>query len=167
MQIDLRKATITISDGTLPTPKSISVKVGEGNLTFSEKHNVEYKLDRGLLDKVRLGDEVPLDLKFDFVWEWISGTAAPVVVMPNEAITGTGEAEIDGWVSSDSDACRPYAVDIEVEYDPGTVCGADKETITFTDFRWESLDFDIKAGTISCSGKCNITTPVVDREAQA
>jgi hypothetical protein len=37
-------------------------------------------------------------------------------------------------------------------------CTGDQEEIVLEDFRWESLDHDLKAGTISCTGKCNKKT---------
>jgi hypothetical protein len=38
-------------------------------------------------------------------------------------------------------------------------CGTGGRVITFPDFRQESIDFDPKAGTISFTGKCNVTKP--------
>jgi hypothetical protein len=83
---------------------SITVKVGDGTLTYSEKRNMEYTLDRGRLDEVREGDEVPMDVKFDFVWDYIKGSA--VALSPpsvEDALKKIGLAST--WVSSDTDAC--------------------------------------------------------------
>jgi hypothetical protein len=135
----------------------ITVKVGEGTLTYSEKRTMEYTLNRGTLDEVREGDEVPMDVAFDLVWEYITGTTgAPTV---EDALKKIGEAST--WRSSDTDACKPYAVDIVVEYEPD--CTGDPETITLPDFRWEALDHDLKAGTIKCTGKCNATVAEIVR----
>jgi hypothetical protein len=150
--IDLKKATLKIKDGT-GTPKTLTVKIGEGNLTYSEKRNNEYILDRGVLSDVKQGDEVPMEVSFDFMWEYILGSSstAPSV---EEALKGASRI---GWISTDSDACRPYAVDLELEYLPTPSTCGDQEVITFPDFRWESLEHDLRGASISCSGKCNAT----------
>jgi len=146
------------------TLKEIEVKIGEGNLTYSENRNIEYILDRGNLDDVREGDQVPLDVSFDFQWEYIVGSSGSAIPTVEEALKGTGEAA--AWVSTDSDACRPFAVDLEITYAPvPSTCG-DQEVITFSDFRYETLDHDLREGTISCAGKCNVTTATAVRTAQ-
>jgi len=164
-QIDLKDCTITLKDGD---GHSLEVKVGEGNLTYTESRNIQYTLDRGHLDEVREGDEVPMDVKLDFTWEYLRGSplsASGGTPSIEEALKNIGNA--DDWVSSDSDACRPYAVDIEVVYAPQPANCGDKETITLADFRYEKLDHDIKAGTVSVTGKCNVTQASVVRAAQA
>ncbi len=144
--------------------KNIEVKIGEGNLTYSENRNIDYILDRGLLDDVREGDQVPMDVNFDFQWEYIVGSSGSAIPTVEEALKGTGEAA--AWVSTDSDACRPYAVDLEIEYLPvPSTCG-DGEVITFSDFRYETLDHDLREGTISCAGRCNVTKAAAVRTAQ-
>ncbi len=144
--------------------QSITVKIGTGTLTYDEKRNMEYTLDRGTLDEVREGDEVPMDVKFDFVWDYIVGGLGdddPPSV--EDALKQLNAAE--EWVSSDADTCRPYAVDLVIEYVP--TCDGDTETITLEDYRWESLAHDLKAGTISSTGKCNHKIATVVRAAAA
>ena len=158
-QIDLKKCTITLSDGAT-TPVEVEVKVGEGNLTYTEARTIEYNLDRGSLTggTVREGDEVPVDVSMDFVWEYLISNSGSSIV---EMIKGD-----DSLTSTDSDTCQPYACDITILYEPTPAACGDKETITLSDFRWESLDYDLSAGTISCTGKCNITEVTAVREAQ-
>jgi len=143
-------------------PHEIEVKIGEGTLTYDEKRNMEYTLDRGRLDTVREGDEVPMEIKLDFTWEFIravTGSGTPTV---EEALKKIGEAS--AWESSSDDACEPYAVDLQLEYIPD--CAADGyETFLFPDFRWESLAHDAKAGTVSVTGKCNATQATITRVA--
>ena len=164
-QIDLKNAMLYIRDGTTPTAEEIEIKIGEGNLTFSEKINREYTLNRGTLDEVRNGDEVPMDVSFDILWDYIKGSSTtgedPSV---EDALKQRGNAA--AWESTDSDTCRPYAVDIVIVYTPSPSACGDSETITFPDFRYESLDHDLRGGTASCSGKCNATEPTVVRAAQ-
>ena len=156
--ITLRNSVLKIKDGS-GTPNSLTVKIGDGNLTWSEKRNVEYKLNRGLVDEVRLGDDIPMDVRFDFVWDFLkSDTGEPVTI--EEALKKTGAAA--SWVSSDADTCRPYAVDLEFTYDPD--CGATKtEVIVLPDFRWEELAHDPKAGQVAVTGKCNATEALKSR----
>lgn len=139
----------------LRSSNQITITVGEGNLTFTEARNVEYTLDRGVLDEVRLGDEIPVSVTLDTVWEYYSGSSTSGAdPTPVEAIKKKGNAS--SWVSTDADACRPYAVDIVILYAPD--CGGfDQEEIILPDFRWESIDFDLDGGTISMSGSCNST----------
>lgn len=162
-QIDLKQATIKLKDGA---SASLEIKVGEGNVSYSEKRNINYTLDRGLLDEVREGDQVPVDVSFGLVWEYVTGgSATGAVGTVEDFLKRRGVYAAN--TSSDADTCRPYAVDIEIVYDP-TCAGAavlPQETILLSDFRWESLDHDLKAGTISCTGKCNITQATSTRQA--
>ena len=154
--IDLKETTIKIKDAGV---NEVEIKIGEGNLTYSEKRNIEYFKDRGNLDLVREGDEEPVDLSFDFVWEWLRTNNATVTV--EEALKQTGAAA--AWASTGG-TCEPYAVDLELIYNP--TCGTTQsEKITFSEFRYEQLDHDLRAGTVSASGKCNETAPTVERIA--
>jgi hypothetical protein len=158
MKIDLKHAIFSIKDGS-GTPKTLEIKIGEGTLTFSEKRTIEYVKNRGLLDTTREGDQDPVDIRFDFIWEHLKSATGDTVPTPYEALKKIGAAST--WTSSDSDACQPYAVDIELVYT--APCGTDVETITFSDFRYESIDGDPKAGTVSVTGKANIVAPTITR----
>jgi len=142
--------------------QQIEIKVGDGNITYTEHRNYEYMLDRGDLDTVREGDEVPMDVKLDCTYEHIT-TGTSEDISPMDALKGTGEAS--GWVSSASDPCEPYAIDIEVEHIP-PCGGAQKELTLFPDFRAETKEINFKEATISLTGKCNVIEPVVTREDQ-
>lgn len=152
-------AALTIAAMTGTPPNILEVKIGEGNLTYTEKRNIEYRRNRGLLDTVREGQEEPVEVSFDLIWEYLkSDTNEPVTV--KEALTRTGAAA--AWTSTAIDPCEPYAVDLEVRYAPP--CATDKdELIVLQDFRWESLDHNLKDGAISCKGNCNITRAVSSR----
>ena len=152
-QISLKKSTMKLKDGTSPTPNSITIKFGQGNLTYSEKRSMEYLLDRGVVDEVREGDDIPVDVKFEGKWDYVTAENGDPPTI-EDCLKNVGEAS--DWVSSDSDACRPYALDIEITYAPSCT-GVQNEVISLQDFRWESIDHDLKAGTLSVSGKCNIT----------
>jgi hypothetical protein len=140
--------------------RSLEVKVGEGNLTYDEKRNMEYKKDRGKLNTVREGDEDPIDVRLDIQWEWLSAAGSDTAPTTEEVLKKEGLAST--WVSSATDTCEPYAVDIVIDYDPNC-SGVDGERITLSDYRWESLNHDLKAGTLSTSGKCNVTRATKER----
>jgi len=132
----------------------VAVTIGEGNLSYTEAQNMDYTLDRGNLDTVRQGDDVPVDVTMEFSYEFVT-TGTGEVITPSDALKGIGEA--DEWVSSSSDLCEPYAVDIEIDRELS--CGSvESENTILADYRWESLEFSLRDATISSSGKCNITT---------
>jgi hypothetical protein len=136
--VDLKDATVTVN--------GVTIKVGEGNITWTEHNPMTYVLDRGELDDVKKGDEQPVDVKLDAMWEIMTSTG---VANLEDAIKGTGTDS----TSSDPDTCRPFACDIVVALAPD--CGSNMN-YTLADFRWETMDHDLKAATISTTGKCNI-----------
>ena len=144
-------------------PIVIDVTIGEGNLTWTEAKEYEYLLDRGDLDTVKEGDEQPLEISLEFVYEHVL-TGTGEVVTPVDAVKGIGGAS--EWVSSATDLCEPYAIDLEILH--CVPCGTDEdELIVFPDFRWESLEYDLSAATISTSGKCNASDPTITRSDNA
>ncbi len=159
-RIDFKNAVLKIKDGG---SNNIEVILGEGNFTWTENVERIYELDRGQLDDVVNGDEQPLEVSMDFKWlqiKAVSGGAATI----EDALKKRGGAA--SWVSADSDACRPYAVDLELTHTPTCEDGP-KEVVTFPDFRYESLSHDLKEGTCSCSGKCNATEPTIVTTSQS
>ena len=157
-QIDLKNATLKLKDGG---SEELEVKIGEGNLTWTEKVNRIYTKDRGLLNDVRDGDDEPVEVSIDFIWEFLKAdTGNPP--SPVDVLKQRGEAS--AWVSTDADACRPFAVDIEILYEPP--CGGElNEKIVLSDFRYEQLQYDLRNASVAVSGKCNVTEATVTREA--
>ena len=64
-QRSIRDGIITMKDGG---SEEITVKIGEGNLTWNERRNVDYTRDRGVISDVRLGDDEAIEVSFDFVF---------------------------------------------------------------------------------------------------
>ncbi len=160
--VDFKNATLVIEDGTTPTPNSFTVVFGEGTFNWTESRELIYDKNRGVLDNVRLGDEVPLELSLVGRWEYLIASTGDDVQLV-DVLDQSGEAA--DWVSSDADTCAPYAVDLRLTYTP--ICEADDTEINlFPDFRWEKRDFAIKDGQISLSGKCNVTKSTKTRVAQ-
>ena len=139
--------------------QQVSIKIGEGNLTYTINKEYEYVLDRGDIDTVREGDQQPMDVSVDAVYEQIT-TGTSETITPYDALNGVGDAS--EWVSSATDACEPYAVDLEVVH--ARSCGSTQdETTVLPDFRYESLEVDLDGGTFAISGRCNAVTPTVTR----
>jgi len=168
-QIDLKNTTLIMRDGATPTPNVLDIKIGEGNLTWTERVERNYVLDRGKLDIVNNGDEQPVEVSIDAVWEFITapvGSAAPTII---DFLRRVGEAA--AFVSVDPDVCQPYAVELEIKHVPlcagAAVNLSDDIEITIIDiFRYEQVDFDLRAGTFAISGRANVVTAVSSRFAQ-
>lgn len=155
----------TYADGGVITflNQQINIKIGDGNITYTENNNYEYETDRGQLDTVREGDEAPMDVNVDFVYEFIT-TGTSEAITPMDALKKRNKAS--EWVSSSSDPCEPYAIDIEVEYTP-PCGGAEIETTVFPDFRPDSKEVDFGEAQVSVTGRCNAVEPIVTRTAQS
>jgi hypothetical protein len=141
----------------------IEIAVGEGNLTWTEAKEYEYLRERGDLDTVKEADEQPVEMSLEFVYEYIK-TQSGQTITATDALKQQGEAA--EWVSSSDDLCEPYAVDVLVKH--CVPCGTDEdEDVLFTDFRYESLDFDVGEATIAVGGRCNVSEPAVTRSDDA
>jgi hypothetical protein len=143
--------------------QQIDIKIGDGNITYTENTNYDYDLDRGVLDTVREGDQAPMDVNLDFVYEYIT-TGTGETITPMDAVKQKGGAS--EWVNAAADPCEPYAVDIEVVYTP-PCGGAEIETTLFPDFRPDSKEVDLGEANVSVSGRCNALEPTVTRAAQS
>ncbi|MEN6367692.1 MAG: hypothetical protein ABFC88_12850 [Thermoguttaceae bacterium] len=153
----------TYADGAVLSflPQQLDIKVGEGNITYTEHNNYDYLMDRGNLDTVKEGDQVPMDVKLECVFEHIT-TGTNEYVSPMDALKKTGAAS--EWVNAAADKCEPYCVYVVVLHTP-PCGGAEKERVTFPDFRSEQREINYKDATISITGKCKATEPIVEREA--
>ena len=140
-------------------PQQLNIKVGDGDLKWTENDNFKYDLDRGILDGVRLGDDAPMDVDFNFAFEHITtGTNEPI--SPMDALKAVGAAA--EWVSAASDKCEPFAVDVIVTNSPN--CNVDFwEIIEFPEFRSDKREASIKDANIAITGKCNATEPIITR----
>lgn len=142
-------------------PQQIDVTIGDGNLTYTENRELEYELDRGELDSVRQGDDQPMEVTLDMVYEFVT-TGTSETITPVDALKRKNGAE--EWVSSSADACEPYSVDLEVQHEPACGGGSTEDEITlFPDFRWDSLEFDLREATTSATGRCNAVEPTITR----
>jgi hypothetical protein len=155
-------ASAVVNDAVITfLPHLLYIQIGDGNLTFTETVERIYDRDRGILDTVRNGDEQPLELNLEFTYVFVTSETNKVVT-PVDALKQLNDAS--EWVSSDSDQCAPYAVNIELRH--CLPCGTDQdEKLVFTDFRYETLEYDTQEATIAVSGRCNVTDAVATRLA--
>lgn len=159
-RMDIKETIFRLEDGS---GEKLTVKVGEGTISYTEKKTREFLLDRGTLDAVRNGDQEPLEVSWQLAWEFITGAPDATVPTIEDALKQRGVAA--DWTSSNPDACQPYSVDLVALYTP--VCNSEvKEKWTFPMFYYENLDHDFKAGTIACQGRCNALEPTVERGNQ-
>lgn len=156
--IPVDNAVITVG------PNVLKAKIGEGNLTFSAKRAMTYVREKRSIVNgfVMTGDDEPMDVKLDLVWEFLSSDTGDPPTF-EEALNQTGNAA--AWVTSGADPCEPYCVNLEVVYTPPCT-GVKAEVILLEEYRWESLDHDLKAGTLSTSGKAKMLLPNTSRVAQ-
>jgi len=156
-QIDLKNTTITLRDAGV---NSLVVKVANGVFNWSETKNRKYVTAREDLDTVVDEVATPVEIRFDLIWEFLRASAGSGTPTPHDVMKNRGEAA--AWVSTDADICAPFSIDVELVHNPGCA-GVQSETILFSDFRYEKLEQDPKAGTLSVSGKCNQVEPTVTR----
>ena len=150
-----------VSDGDAITflPQRITVSVGDGDMTWTENRDLIYDLDRGVLDTVRHGDDQPLEVSLGFTFEYVT-TESGQTITPVDALKQIGEAS--EWVSSSSDLCEPYAVDLYVVH--CVPCGTDlDQDFLFSDFRYESLEYSLADAAVAVSGRCNVTDVTTTR----
>lgn len=140
-------------------PHQIEINIGDGNLTYDEKRSIKYIRNRNVLDTVRLDQDEPMEVKLDALWEFVRADTNEVPTI-EDAVKQRGVAS--DWITSAADTCEPYAVDIEIEYDPPCT-GVKREFILLTDFRYESFSHDLKMGVFAVTGKCNVTEATVSR----
>ncbi len=150
----------SVADDTFITMlgRTVEIHLGEGTLTYSEKRAVVYVLNRGKIYTVKLGDDAPMDVSFQFIWEFLRAGSgeAPTIEEALRKITAASD-----WVSSSPDPCEPYSVDIIICNIPP--CVGNSETIVLKYFRHEDLSHDLKAGTVSVTGKANVAFADVTR----
>lgn len=158
-----KSATGIPSDGAVIAflGRVLEIKVGDGNLTYEEKREIEYVRDRGALDDVQEGDEQPVEVSLSMVWEELRALDPTGTPTPEEVLKQTGAAA--AWQSSDSDTCKMYAIDIELEALKAGCPAGFVERVTLPDYRWESLPHNLSDATVETTGKCNATQAIVAR----
>jgi len=144
-------------------PQRLLIKIGEGDVSWSETKEYIYDRDRDELDTVRQGQDQPMSVDMAFTFEYVTASTSNPPT-PADALNQDGEAS--EWVSSSADPCEPYAIDVVILH--CVPCGTDEDQeITLPDFRNESLDFSIADASVATSGQCNATRATVVRSTHA
>lgn len=157
--IDFKYAKLTILDGT-GTPNTLVVYFGEGNFSYSEQRPLEYKKDRGKVatGQVRLADEEPVQVTINASWTEMRAASGGAVTA-EEAVKKIGAAS--AWTTTGG-ACEPYSVDLQFEYG-GECSGTLGHRLTFSEFRYDKIDYDASGGTFVMTGSCKETMPTIIR----
>lgn len=140
----------------------LAIRVGEGTLTWSEKKPREYKKDRGRLYEVRNADEEPMDVTMQFMYELLTASTGDPPT-PSDVLKRRGEAA--SWLSTASDQCSPYCVNIRLDHRPAGCTTFEVERVVLPFFYYESMDHNPKEGSINIQGKCNAVEAIVSRLA--
>jgi hypothetical protein len=160
--MDLKNCTVKFKDGS-SSANIIEIKMDEGNIKWTETRNIIVKRDRGEIDYLHEGDEEPCKVTLEGRFASITSSSGDDVT-PLEFLTKTGAASA---YKSTADACAADAIDIivEVEQPCGTI--VEDEIITFSEFTYQTLGGDFKAGQLSIDGICNSVRPTSVRTTLA
>lgn len=140
-------------------PQRLEIQVGEGEISWSETREFIYDRDRDILDTVRQGQDQPMSVDIAFTFEYLT-TGTGETMSPVDALKRTNAAS--EWVSSSSDLCEPYAVDVVILH--CIPCGTNQDQeILLPDFRYETLDYSVNDAAVSVSGQCNATDAIITR----
>jgi len=159
----LKNCTIRFIDGTTPTPEELEIKVDDGNLQWTEKRTIDVKLDRGELDYLEEGDDVPCELTLDCRFAAVTSSSGDDVT-PIEFLKKQGAAST---FKSTAALCAADAINIEVTVSHECGTSIEDEIITFSDFTYENIGGNFKDGTLNISGKCNSKGPTSIRTTLA
>lgn len=152
----------TISDGAVITylPQRILMKVGDNDFEWNEPNEPIFDLDRDVLDGVRSGPEVPMELNYASVLNFLVASSGQPVT-PYEALHRTGGAA--DWHTTSIDPCEPYCIDVFILDIPP--CGSElAEVMYFRRFYPTNKRGSIRDAVLEIVGKCNATKPEVTRE---
>lgn len=138
--------------------RCLEVKVGDGNITYDTERQIDYELDRGHIDAVVEGDDVPVGFSLDLIYEWLTSATGATIPTPKDVLKKRGAAA--DWVTAGADPCEPYAIKIEIDYAPP--CNVDHEITTLPEARVESLNHDLQNSSIAARGRCKVKdiTPI-------
>lgn len=141
--------------------RALEVKVGDGNISYDTERQLEYELDRGKIDAVVEGDDTPVSVNLDLVYEFLTAATGANIPTPMDVLKQRGEAA--DWLSAGDDPCEPYCVAIEVDYEPP--CDVYHEITPLPEFRAESISHDLQNATIAVRGQCKVKDIVPYRRA--
>jgi len=161
--------TPAIATGSVPAdddvitwlPQRVEMKVGEGDVEFTENQEAIIDTDRGLLDGMRSGTEQAMTISSSFVYDWLRASSGdPITVY--EALKRKGDAA--GWHNAALDPCEPYQVDMFIIDRPD--CGSEEaEIMFFRRMRTTSISASVAGASVSLEGTCMVVEPEIQRVA--
>lgn len=157
--IDLKDCAFFLIDGT--GTNYILIRVGEGNLTYSVKRNIEQRMIRGQLWETREADQIPTDIAFQFRWDYIHGSSGDPPTI-EDAFYNEGEAS--SWTSATSDTNSPFCLNLQIVHSkvcikPNGMTVNTSETHNFPEFNFTELNHSVKDGTVDVKGVSNRVRP--------
>lgn len=151
----------TAGDTLTITGRCLDIKVGDGNISWDETYNYEYEMDRSRIDSVVEGDDEPLSVTLDLVYEFVTAVTGSLVPTPEDVLKKRGEAT--DWITAGADPCEVFAVDVEVDHAPP--CAAEHEITTFPEFRWDNISHDLGQASLNVRARCKTIEPTTIRRA--
>lgn len=133
---NLRDGELVIKDNG--GANSLTVALDEGDLSWSETHNVVNVLDRGDLSHVRVGDQAPVAGSFTLKFVEFLSSGSGSGPTPYEGLTQTGAAS--EWTSTNDDNGDVYTVQVEFTISNPDSAGSD-EKLTFAKVCPTSIEF--------------------------
>ncbi len=186
MQIDLKNTILFIKTRALTTGDLlfVALKFAEGNLSVDIAKNYMYRGNRGKLDDVRRGDDVPLSVSFSGKFTFMTsnfegdGSGPEENYTVHEMLEGVeygnvdthGQAKFRGTRESwlNDFGCPPYCCDIEIHNNPSLECPDSEalgEAFLIRYFRVEGLPTDLSSGSCNVTGKAHVVRPITMRVA--
>jgi hypothetical protein len=160
---NLRDGELVIKDGTGGTPKSITVLLDEGDLTWTVRQRTIEVKDRGSIaaGHTRKGDEESVSLAFTARWTQLLGKAAnpaDPLQLYEMLMFASGAGIVSTSQAGEQDT-------LTFEFTVVDPAGAASERIRFSKVYRESLSMSEgdEANLISFTGRAFQTRPVVER----
>lgn len=157
--INVRDCKFYIVDGTSPTPNKVEIDLLDGQFEYTERYNYTPIRKRNRLDAFRRDAEEAMSVNFTIFFQFMSAMDGDPPTF-REMLLKEGEAS--AWVSTNSDVCAPYCVDLIIEQDV-TCTDIEDETITFPRFHVTELPVNVGEGQIRVSGLCLAEKPIFAR----
>lgn len=142
----------------------LTIPISKGDLRFTVKRPAKVIMNRGKVDSLSEGFEVPMEVRFSFEFEeWTGRTLSSPNNTPSvpDALRKKGNAS--SWHSVQT--CGPYCVDLVFVLANPCASGDQGETLTFPAFHADSADFAEGEDTdvVEVMGICNALEPTAVR----
>jgi hypothetical protein len=157
---NLTDGQIVIKDGTT-TPLSVTIDCDAGDLNIVTHKDRKVIMNRGTLDHVREGTQVPVDVSFTVYFsEFLTDETSSYT--PYELLMQEGDASTAK--STRVDTAEAYCVDVEFTVTNPDADAAEKdELITISDFFVDDITFQEgnDFNTLAVKGRAMISKPTI------